>query len=151
MPCLKNLQRTLNLNIPGGPLFLINLVVVPLLASWLVVKGFGTIMNEIPSTVLLQMIMASVLWGAGVMLWGKAIDFIGLSLGFSIFIGTVILIGSLLPFLVDGLPPQNAFLTILGGILVVLVGVIANGKAGIDQRSRPIAINARRHRKKIDG
>ena len=37
----------------------------------------------------------------------------------------------MLPFLVDGLPPQPTFLTILGGIAVVLVGVIFNGKAGL--------------------
>ena len=118
-----------------GSMFLLNLIVVPLLAGLLLVNGFGTVISEIPSTVLLQMIMASILWGVGVMLWGKAIDYIGLSLGFSIFIGTVILIGSLLPFLVDGLPPTNAFLTILGGILVVLIGVIANGKAGLTREA----------------
>jgi uncharacterized membrane protein YidH (DUF202 family) len=64
-------------------------------------------------------------------MWSKAINHIGLSLGFSIFIGTVILIGSLLPFIVDGLPPTNALTLILIGILVVLLGIILNGKAGL--------------------
>ena len=41
--------------------------------------------------------VASLLWGIGIILWGKAINHIGLSLGFSIFIGTLILIGSLIP------------------------------------------------------
>jgi L-rhamnose-H+ transport protein len=80
------------------------------------------------------MSVAALAWGIGVMLWGKAINYIGLSLGFSIFIGTVILVGSLLPFLVDGLPPTNAFLTILAGLVVVLIGIIANGRAGMTRQ-----------------
>ena len=43
------------------------------------------------------MIISAALWGTGVMMWGKAIHHIGLSLGFSLFIGTVILVGSVLP------------------------------------------------------
>jgi L-rhamnose-H+ transport protein len=77
------------------------------------------------------MAFASFLWGIGVMMWGKAINHIGLSLGFSLFIGTVILIGSLLPFVVDTIPPTNTFVTILVGLAIVLIGVIANGKAGL--------------------
>ncbi|MGB5665780.1 MAG: L-rhamnose/proton symporter RhaT, partial [Maribacter sp.] len=86
---------------------------------------------NMPADIWVKMGLASFLWGTGVMLWGKAINHIGLSLGFSLFIGTVILIGSLLPFIVDGLPPTNALLVILIGIVVVLVGVILNGKAGL--------------------
>jgi len=69
------------------------------------------------------------------MMWGKAINHIGLSLGFSLFIGTIILVGSLLPFLVDGLPEKRVLIPILAGIVVVLIGVIFNGKAGLE-RSR---------------
>jgi len=65
------------------------------------------------------------------MMWGKAINHIGLSLGFSLFIGTVLLVGSLLPFVVDEIPPTNTFLTILAGLAIVLIGVFANGKAGL--------------------
>lgn len=118
-----------------GTMFLINLLIVPFIAVLLLVKDLGTVLGTIPSEVYLQMAFASILWGVGVMLWGKAIDFIGLSLGFAIFIGTVILVGSLLPFLVDGLPPNHAFLTILGGILVVLLGVLFNGRAGLTREA----------------
>lgn len=118
-----------------GLMFFLNLIIVPLLANVILVDDLGTILSTIPSTVLLQMVLASVLWGAGVMLWGKAIDFIGLSLGFSIFIGTVILVGSLLPFLVEGLPPSRVLTTILAGILIVLLGIVLNGMAGLTRES----------------
>ena len=111
--------------------FAIATFIVPVIVSISLIKEYGGVLSSLPSDVLIKMAVTSFLWGIGVMMWGKAINHIGLSLGFSLFIGTVILVGSLLPFLVDGLPPKNAFLTIMGGILVVLVGIIANGKAGM--------------------
>jgi L-rhamnose-H+ transport protein len=114
-----------------GIFFMLTMFVVPVIASTLLIKGFSSVVAAIPSDVIYKMAAASFLWGIGVMMWGKAINHIGLSLGFSIFIGTVILVGSLLPFLVDVIPPTNTFVTILGGLAVVLVGVIANGKAGL--------------------
>jgi len=69
------------------------------------------------------------------MMWGKAINHIGLSLGFSLFIGTVILVGSIIPFFVDGMPSENTFYTILLGIAVVLIGVLFNGKAGLTREA----------------
>ncbi|GAB1856524.1 L-rhamnose/proton symporter RhaT [Flavobacteriaceae bacterium MHTCC 0001] len=111
--------------------FAINTFVVPNVAAFLLIDGFADVLAAIPSGVLITMIICSILWGIGAMMWGKAINYIGLSLGFSIFIGTIILVGSLLPFIQTGLPKTNVFVTILAGLAVVLVGVMANGKAGI--------------------
>ncbi|WP_010133964.1 L-rhamnose/proton symporter RhaT [Ochrovirga pacifica] len=111
--------------------FAINTFVVPNIAAFLLIDGFAEILGEIPSKALLTMVVCSLLWGIGVMMWGKAINYIGLSIGFSIFIGTIILVGSLLPFIEVGLPKPNVLTTILAGLAVVLVGIIANGRAGI--------------------
>ena len=111
--------------------FAINTFVVPNVVAFLLIDGFADVLAAIPSSVLTTMIICSVLWGIGAMMWGKAINYIGLSLGSSIFIGTIILVGSLLPFIQTGIPENNVFLTILAGLAVVLVGVMANGKAGI--------------------
>ncbi len=118
-----------------GLMFFTNLLIVPLIAGFLLVNDFTNVLFSIPGDIVVKMAIASVLWGVGVMMWGKAINHIGLSLGFSIFIGTVILVGSLLPLFVDGFPATNVLIIILAGIAVVLLGVIANGKAGI-QRSK---------------
>ena len=114
-----------------GLMFFLNMFIVPPIAGWLLIDGFGEVLSSIPGDILLKMALASILWGIGVMMWGRAINYIGLSLGFSIFIGTVILVGSLLPFLVDTVPNSSVLFTILVGIVVVLVGVIANGRAGM--------------------
>ena len=97
-----------------GTIFYVDNVCSPLVASFALIKDFGQVFSSVSSDVLVKMAIASLLWGTGVMMWGKAINHIGLSLGFSLFIGTVILVGSILPFLVDGLPENNAFLTIMG-------------------------------------
>ncbi len=114
-----------------GLFFILTMFFVPVIASLTLIKDFDSVFGAVSSEVLLKMAGASFLWGIGVMMWGKAINHIGLSLGFSLFIGTVILIGSILPFVEEGLPETRTFLTIMGGIVVVLFGVIANGKAGL--------------------
>jgi len=111
--------------------FAINTFVVPNIAAFLLIDGFSEVLSAIPNNVLIGMVVSSILWGIGAMMWGKAINYIGLSLGFSIFIGTIILVGSLIPFFVGGIPATNVFLTILFGLVVVLIGVMANGRAGI--------------------
>ena len=121
--------------------FAINTFVIPNIAAFTLIDGFGEVLASIPAGVLMGMVVASLLWGIGVMMWGKAINHIGLSLGFSIFIGTIILVGSLIPFMVDGLPTMNVFSTILAGIFVVLIGVIANGKAGMTRQADEGAAN----------
>ena len=117
-----------------GLFFMLTMFVVPLIATLTLMKGVGNIYgSEEVQQVLPAMILTSMLWGTGVMMWGKAIHHIGVSLGFSLFIGTVILIGSLLPFFVDGLPPTQAFLAILLGLVFVLA---RQGRVGLEQHNR---------------
>ena len=110
--------------------FLLTMFVVPIIASITLINGFGDIFGNMPTDIWIKMGLTSFLWGVGVMMWSKAINHIGLSLGFSLFIGTIILVGSVLPFIEDGLPPTNKLTTILLGLFVVLIGIFANGKAG---------------------
>ena len=115
-----------------GLFFMLTMFLVPIIATLVMMKGVGEVFGSPEVRAILpKMVLTSVLWGIGVMMWGKAIHHIGVSLGFSIFIGTVILVGSLLPFIVDGLPTSNALIAISIGLLFVLFGVFSNGKAGI--------------------
>lgn len=125
--------------------FLLTMFVVPLILTFTMMKGVTEIYSALDSDILTTMVVASFLWGVGVMMWGKAIDHIGLSLGFSLFIGTVILVGSLLPLgmsIYNGepLPPISVLLLILLGILVVLAGVVFNGKAGLTREKDEAAV-----------
>jgi drug/metabolite transporter (DMT)-like permease len=113
-----------------GLFFILTMFVVPIIASIVLLGGFE-VFGMVDSSIIWKMAVASVLWGTGVMMWGKAINHIGLSLGFSLFIGTVILVGSIIPFFVNGIPASNVFATILAGLAVVLAGVVMNGRAGL--------------------
>lgn len=127
--------------------FVLTMFVVPLVATFSLMKGVGSIYSGIDSGILITMIVSSFLWGVGVMMWGKAIDHIGLSLGFSLFIGTVILVGSILPLGIaiskgQALPSTPALIAILSGIGIVLFGVLSNGKAGLAREADEAAMKA---------
>lgn len=114
-----------------GLCYLFMLWVIPLILGFTLIDNFAQVLNDVGIPILLKMLIPSFLWGVGMLMWGKAIDHIGLSLGFSIFIGTIVFIGSLLPFFIYGLPATNVLITILIGIVVILLGIIMNGRAGI--------------------
>ena len=122
-----------------GLFFMLTMFVVPLIATFTLMQGVGEVYSQVSTTTLAIMVVSSFLWGCGVMMWGKAIHHIGVSLGFSLFIGTVIFIGSILPIVIDvsknglseGLPPTTTLVLILLGIGVVLLGIVFNGKAGL--------------------
>ncbi len=111
--------------------FLLTMFVVPLLTTFALMKGVGEIYSGLETSVLIGMIVSSLFWGVGVMMWGKAIDYIGLSLGFSLFIGTVLLVGTCIPLFVSGMPPAEIAKLIFTGLGLILLGVFLNGSAGI--------------------
>ncbi len=102
-----------------------------LTAGFGLINNFGAILESLPNDVLWTMVGASFLWGVGVQFWSRAINYIGMSLGFSIFIGVVILVGSIIPFIVDALPSVDALRYIMIGLVVILIGVGSYGRAGI--------------------
>lgn len=114
-----------------GLAYLFMLWIIPAILGFTLIDNFAQVISDIGTPLLLKMLIPSFLWGIGMLLWGKAINHIGVSLGFSIFIGTIVFIGSLLPFFIHGVPQTNILITILIGIAVILVGIIMNGRAGI--------------------
>ncbi len=118
-----------------GLCFLFMLWIVPGILAFSLIDGFSQVLSDVGTPILLKMLIPSFLWGVGMLLWGKAINHIGLSLGFSIFIGTIVFIGSVLPFFIHGLPSTNVLVTVLLGISVILLGIIMNGRAGILRES----------------
>ncbi|WP_027473853.1 L-rhamnose/proton symporter RhaT [Saccharicrinis fermentans] len=123
--------KNFNFENTWGFCFLFMLWIVPCIIGFSLVNNFTQVLADVGTPILLKMLIPSFLWGIGMLMWGKAINHIGLSLGFSIFIGTIVFVGSVLPFFIHGLPATNILITILLGILVILVGIIMNGRAGI--------------------
>ncbi|WP_194765722.1 L-rhamnose/proton symporter RhaT [Tamlana sp. I1] len=121
-----------------GLCYLFMLWVIPFVVAFSMINNFSQVLTDVGAPVLLKMLIPGFLWGVGMMLWGKAINYIGMSLGFSIFIGTIIVVGSLLPWGLSGLPEletgginRTKIITILVGILIIFTGIMLNGRAGI--------------------
>ncbi len=115
-----------------GLFFMLTMFLVPSISSMIMLDDFWGLLGQVQKTTLFKMGGAAILWGIGVMLWGKAINHIGLSLGFSLFIGTIIMVGSLLPWVLNGIPESSEQVTFISlGLIAVLLGIFCNGMAGL--------------------
>lgn len=57
-----------------GLFFLLTMFVVPLVATFGLMKGVGSVFSQMPAWKLAVMCVASFAWGCGVVMWGKAIN-----------------------------------------------------------------------------
>ena len=116
-----------------GAFFLFAMLVVPVGFAMLVVKDLWGCYNGVSGGVIFGVIALSFLWGAGFCCWGTGLSMVGLSLGYSLTMGTMALVGSMVPFFLgnaDKAATLPGMLVILG-ILVCIGGVGINGYAGV--------------------
>uniref|UniRef100_UPI003216441C L-rhamnose/proton symporter RhaT n=1 Tax=uncultured Draconibacterium sp. TaxID=1573823 RepID=UPI003216441C len=130
--------------IVGG---LFSWLLMPFIAAVITSPGWQDILAATdPSTIRLTYILG-VLWGIGGLTYGLGIRYLGMSLGNSVLLGITSLVGSLgLPILRnlgslgEILPAGDSFSDMLAttsgrivlfGILVMMVGIVLSGKAGL--------------------
>ena len=106
-------------------------------ATFLFVDGLHETYSQVSGGVFLAIIVLALLWGVGNLMWGIAISRIGMALGFSLLIGVTTFVGSVLPFLMGHFENMltTGGLVIAAGIVVIMVGIAANGKAGLLRES----------------
>lgn len=106
-----------------------------LAAPW--VMAFLTIPNLAgvycgESNIVTIVALFGLLWGVGAILFGKGIDYLGISLSLPIMQGLINVVGTLMPVVLrdpsELLTPLG--LKLLAGILVILVGIVFFAKAG---------------------
>ncbi len=85
-------------------------------------------------------------WGVGALMFGLAVNYLGMSLAYGVTMGLAAVIGSMVPLLQKGnLSADRATVAILLGNLVMVIGVAVATWAGIDRdrlqaaRGKPIA------------
>lgn len=119
-------------NLWGG-FWLFAMFIVPIIASFTLVSGLMDTYAQVSSSVFIYILLLSMLWGVGNLLWGISISKIGMALGFSLLIGVATLVGSLLPFFMGNIEKLRTTggLVIILGILIIMGGIILNGKAGL--------------------
>jgi len=118
-------------------------LIVPPLAAWLTIPGFGDIICHASHTVLMVTYIFGVLWGIGGLTYGLGVRYLGVALGSSIILGLCSIFGALIPSVYYQFYPESGKDSIstlmnshwgqmvLLGILVCIIGIIITGKAGM--------------------
>lgn len=122
-------------------------LIMPFLAVQLTIPDWQGILHAADSNVIRNTFIMGLLWGVGGLTYGLAIRYLGMSLGNSVLLGITSVVGSLglpvlrnIPGIAEVIPAGLAFSDLFGsvggrivlfGILILLVGIILSGRAGI--------------------
>ena len=126
--------------IVGG---LFSWLIVPPLAAYLTIPGFGEIISGTNISILGVTFLFGVLWGIGGLTYGLGVRYLGVSLGSSIILGLCMVFGAIIPAIYYDFNPvagKDTFgamvssswgLTIIAGLVICVLGIIVSGKAGM--------------------
>jgi L-rhamnose-H+ transport protein len=108
------------------------LVIFPPLAAFATIPHLGQLYEEVPTGLVVTVAIFGAGWGIAQVLFGLAVDSIGIALSFSIVLGISAAVGSVIPLL--RLHPEKLFTTgglfIIAGVALVIVGVAICAVAG---------------------
>lgn len=116
------------------------LVLFPPVVTMLTIPRIGHVYAEVDASIILTVAAFGAGWGIAQVLFGLAVEAIGIALTFSIVLGMSAAIGSMIPLL--RLHPEKMFskggLGVIVGVLLVIVGVVICAIAG---RKRDAALS----------
>ncbi|HSC55025.1 MAG TPA: L-rhamnose/proton symporter RhaT [Phnomibacter sp.] len=107
---------------------------LPLIMAWFTIPQLPQVLQEAPTSAMLQSFFLGLAYGIGGTAFGIAIRYVGFSLTYSISVGISCVLGTLLPLVVNGtlstvLSGEGAGL-IISGISMGAVGIAVCGMAG---------------------
>ena len=112
---------------------LLAMAAVPWLAIWIAIPRWTSLVSGVPAGGINRLIGLGLIWGVASLLYGLAIDALGVSLGISIQLGLSIVVGALLPRLWRTTSaPAGSSLAFYAGLAMMVAGVIACAGAGRD-------------------
>ena len=122
-------------------------LIMPYLAVVLTIPDWQGILQAVEGSVIRNTFIMGLLWGIGGLTYGLAIRYLGMSLGNSVLLGITSVVGSLglpilrnIPGVAEILPAGLSFSDLFGstggrivllGIVILVVGIILSGRAGI--------------------
>ncbi|HBL76522.1 MAG: hypothetical protein A2W90_00435 [Bacteroidetes bacterium GWF2_42_66] len=111
---------------------LIGMLVLPVSTALILVPSVNKAVFSLPPGTLILSVFMGACWGVGSVMFGKAVNYVGLSLTYGISMGLGAVVGSLMPlFVMEKLPGMVAVLTIITGTLVMAFGVVLISCAGM--------------------
>jgi len=119
--------------------WLVQGLVAWIIAPWLAAILLGThpwnVLSNSPTRSLVLTYLFGAMWGFGSLTFGMTMRFLDMSLGMAVALGFCACFGTLIPPIVAGqfgtLCTTTAGLTVLGGVLMCLIGIAQCGYAGI--------------------
>lgn len=109
-------------------------VVIPALACLVFCPGFADVLVSIPAPTLWWIFLLGVVYGICNLTFGLSLRYLGLSLGFSLSLGLMMILGTIVPPAIDGrlavMLQQSGGTMLIGGLLVAAVGIALSGYAG---------------------
>jgi len=125
------------------------LVIFPPLAAFATIPHLGQLYGEVATGLIVTVAIFGAGWGIAQVLFGLAVDSIGIALAFSIVLGISAAVGSVIPLI--RLHPEKLFTTggffTIAGVVLVIVGVAICAIAG---RRREAAMAAQDGRTKVN-
>jgi L-rhamnose-H+ transport protein len=118
-------------------------MIVPPLAAWLTVPGFGHIISTTSFNILTITYVMGLIWGIGGLTYGLGVRYLGMSLGNSVILGFCSAFGALVPAIFYNIVPTDGKISlthmlsnpggrlVLIGVVVCLTGIAICGKAGM--------------------
>jgi len=124
---------------------LLAMALLPWTVALLVVSSAGEILRATPMSGWLGLAGWGLLFGLGSLLYGVAVDLLGIALGFAIQLGLSIVLGALLPLVWAGAFRLRTYsdLCFVTGLAVMVAGVILCAQAGSSKKPTPDATGTR--------
>src|SRR3954452_7945135 len=109
-------------------------ILLPIGVSLLLLPNFGAFYSSIPTAVLWKVALFGAMWGVGNVSYGLTMRYLGMSLGIGVAIGVTLVVGTLVPPVMDGkaamLFQTTGGLLNMAGVLLALIGVAIVSYAG---------------------
>ena len=109
------------------------LLVIPWVVAFFTVPHLLDVYGQAGFKAVLLVFLCGFLWGFSALTFGKGMEYMGLALGYSLMLGLIIVVGSLLPLFTGN--PENILkpsgLAIIAGVAVIILGVIFNAWSAI--------------------
>ncbi len=110
---------------------LLGMLLVNWLIAYITINDLSGIIAQIPSSLLLVVMVFGLSWGIGAILFGKGMDILGMALGYPIIMGINAAAGTIIPALIFSpeIFLQSKGLLIVAGAVLTISGIIVCAKA----------------------
>jgi L-rhamnose-H+ transport protein len=111
---------------------IVGMVITPCVWASITVPGFFQYIAAAPGQTILMAAFCGFFWGVSAIGFGKAIDYIGISLTNGIAYGVSCIVGALVPLFMSSKVPSSAYVTgLVIGIVLLVIGLALFTKAGL--------------------